>query len=234
MTTPREKALEALKATNYTASEDSHNAKMVRQAIAALESQPPESAATEGVVELRENVHEALAGYFSDENGNGEGCPADPSSLPHMVESVMRLVAGSPLEAEQAFSKVWPSEKWGGADGISWKDFGLAMFREGFIARRLSESHPMVSREAIENRIIQWCAEQDCIVGGIPELATYLESLQLPTPSAPSSNGVDEAVKALESLATMAEKGIVGAYLADFPGLVGRRIRQALAKLGAH
>ena len=42
--------------------------------------------------------------------------------------------------------------------------------------------------------------------------------------------GVD-AIKILQSLASMSEGGIIGQHLSDFPGLVGRRIRQALAHL---
>jgi len=164
---PREEALEALKATNYTASEDSHNAKMVRQAIAALESQPPESAATEGMMEPMVYVFEI------DVDGEGD-----------------REV-----------------------DFVTKRDYG------DLLARRLSESHPMVSREAIERAF--WGDDETVAKGSLikPGLdAIY--SLQLSTPSATAGSGIEEAVRLLQ---TALGSG-------NWPALEGGA-REALAKL---
>jgi len=144
MTTPREEALEALKATNYTASEDSHNAKMVRQAIAALESQPPESAATEGMMEPMVYVFEI------DVDGEGD-----------------REV-----------------------DFVTKRDYG------DLLARRLSESHPMVSREAI-GRAFE-TANPDALEKEEYDFSAgfdAIHALQLPAPSAPSSSDVAELIR---------------------------------------
>jgi hypothetical protein len=49
--------------------------------------------------------------------------------------------------------------------------------------------------------------------------------------AAPETLSLEGVEKSLESLAHLAEGGIIGQHLADFPGMVGRKVRQILSDL---
>ena len=49
--------------------------------------------------------------------------------------------------------------------------------------------------------------------------------------AAPETVSLEGVETSLESLASLAEGGIIGQHLADFPGLVGRKIRRVISDL---
>ncbi len=195
--TPREKLV--LEALNKIASKSDggqilapsdavHMVQIARQAIAALTEKPVQPAATEGMVG---QIAEAILEYAKEDQVDGSG------ELFDMMSGDLKIHVGD-------------------EDGLPILIDSHRLALSKLIARRLSESRPVVSKEAAISEyrqdeldavmyfIDKWFEPNDSRLKDNPatraasarEIALRAIESQLPDPSATSGSGIEEAVKA--------------------------------------